>query len=411
MTEASFPGPRVKQTKMVDSTRRIPQLDGIRGAAILLVVVWHFVVAPVMQAPHESVLARIVIHAGLLTWSGVDLFFVLSGFLIGGILIDAKDSRNYFKAFYIRRAFRILPVYLLVVTAYLLYWSMATTQKTALRATFGDPMPWYVYFTFTQNFWLAHHTWDSVFLAVSWSLAVEEQFYLLLPAIVRLLQRQLVLLAAVTLALGSASTRTLLYLHYGPSWSTAAYTLLFSRADALMFGVICAAVLRDRKLKELLVRNLWTLKISSFLFGLVVGVFIYKGWGIGTMPMCTLGFTCVALFYASVLMIAVVAPEGILSRAFRARWLMQFGTIAYGLYLFHLIALTAAFHILVHHPPSISNWLDAATAFCAFVGAVGLAQLSWRCFESKLVRLGHRFAYEGGTASRSPKPLSVSPAE
>jgi peptidoglycan/LPS O-acetylase OafA/YrhL len=411
MSEAPFPLPAVRQTKMVDSTRRIPQLDGIRGAAILLVAIWHFVVAPVMRTPHESVIARIVIHAGLLTWSGVDLFFVLSGFLIGGILIDAKDSHNYFKAFYIRRAFRILPVYLLVVIVYLLYWSMATTQKTVLRAIFGGPMPWYVYFTFTQNFWLARYNWDSVFLTVSWSLAVEEQFYLLLPAIVRLLRRQLVLPAAVALALGSASTRILLYLHYGPSWSTAAYTLLFSRADALMLGVICAAVLRDRKLKELLVRNLWAVKTSSLLFGLVVGVFIYRGWGIGTMPMCTLGFTCVASFYASVLMIAIIAPEGILSRAFRARWLMRFGTIAYGLYLFHLIVLTAAFHILVHHPPSIGNWRDAVTAFCAFVGAVGLAQLSWRCFESKLVRLGHRFAYEGGTATRSPEPLSVSPVE
>jgi peptidoglycan/LPS O-acetylase OafA/YrhL len=396
---------------MVGSARRIPQLDGIRGTAILLVVIWHFVVAPIMQAPHQSVVARIVAHAGLLTWSGVDLFFVLSGFLIGGILIDAKESRNYFKAFYIRRAFRILPIYLLIVVAYLLYWSMATTQKTVLRATLGSPMPWYIYVTFTQNFWLAHHAWDSVFLTISWSLAVEEQFYLLLPAIVRLLPKQFLLSAAVALALGSATTRTLLYLHYGSSWGSAAYTLLFSRADALMLGVICAVVLRDRKLKGLLVRNLWTVKTSSLLFGLVVGVFIYKGWGMGTMPMCTLGFTCLALFYASVLMIAMCAPEGILSRAFRAGWLMQLGAIAYGLYLFHAIVLTATFHLLLHHSPSIAHWIDVVTACSAFVAAVGLSQLSWRYFESRLVRLGHRFSYEGSIATRSPGPLSIAQAE
>jgi peptidoglycan/LPS O-acetylase OafA/YrhL len=396
---------------MTESARRIPQLDGIRGTAIMLVVIWHFIVAPIVQAPQESVTARIVAHTGLLTWSGVDLFFVLSGFLIGGILIDTKGSRNYFETFYIRRAVRILPVYLLVVVVYLLFWSLATAQKSALRGTFGSPMPWYVYFTFTQNFWLAHHAWDSVFLTLSWSLAVEEQFYLLLPAIVRLLPRQLLLWAAVALALGSAVTRPLLYVHYGPSWGAAAYTLPFSRADALMLGVICAVVLRDPKLKELLVRKLWAFKTSSLMLGLVVGVFIYKGWGMGTMPMCTLGFTCVALFYASVLMIAIVAPESILSRAFRARWLMRLGMIAYALYLFHEIVLTAAFHILLHHSPSIANWFDAITAFSAFVAAVGLAHLSWSYFESKLVRLGHRFTYEGRIAASSPAPLSVAPSE
>lgn len=81
---------------MAESTQRIPQLDGIRGAAILLVVVWHFVVGPITQAPHESHIARIIAHADLLTWSGVDLFFILSGFLIGDILIGAKKWRNCF---------------------------------------------------------------------------------------------------------------------------------------------------------------------------------------------------------------------------------------------------------------------------------------------------------------------------
>src|SRR5271163_530813 len=109
---------------MIESTRRIPQLDGIRGTAILLVIIWHFVVVPVTQAPHQGEIGRIVAHIGLLTWSGVDLFFVLSGFLIGGILIDARDSPNYFSTFYVRRVFRILPIYLLVVVAYALLWTL-----------------------------------------------------------------------------------------------------------------------------------------------------------------------------------------------------------------------------------------------------------------------------------------------
>jgi peptidoglycan/LPS O-acetylase OafA/YrhL len=92
------------------SAGRIPQLDGIRGIAILLVVTWHFAVTPTMLQPQGGIVARIVTHVGLLTWSGVELFFVLSGFLIGGILIDSRDSPRYFTTFYIRRVFRILPI-------------------------------------------------------------------------------------------------------------------------------------------------------------------------------------------------------------------------------------------------------------------------------------------------------------
>lgn len=220
----------------MDSARRVPQLDGIRGAAILLVIIWHFIVVPLKQGPHDSAISRIIAQVGVLTWSGVDLFFVLSGFLIGGILIDARESPNYFRTFYVRRAFRILPIYLLVVVSYLLVWSIAAGHQIFLRETLGVPMPWWIYFTFTQNFWLAHHAWDSVYLTLSWSLAVEEQFYLLLPAVIRIVPRQSLLPVAVILALSSAFSRCFLYLHYGATWGTAAYTLICSRADALMLG-------------------------------------------------------------------------------------------------------------------------------------------------------------------------------
>ncbi|HXA78371.1 MAG TPA: acyltransferase [Candidatus Acidoferrales bacterium] len=394
---------------MTESARRIPQLDGIRGTAILLVVVWHFIVVPIARAPQPGVFARLIAHAGLLMWSGVDLFFVLSGFLIGGILFDAKDSSNYFSTFYLRRVFRILPIYLVVVVAYLLLWSLAAGRQTTLRETLGSPMPWYVYFTFTQNFWLAHHAWDAVYLTLSWSLAVEEQFYLLLPAIIRLLPRFWLLPAAVALAFGSVAARSLMYVHYGPSWGTAAYTLIVSRADALMLGVICSVLLRDAYCKEILTENTWIIRTFFGIFAFGVAVLTYKGWGAGTMPMCTLGFTCVALFYASLLMIAMVSQEGILSRAFRIRWLMWLGTIAYALYLFHEIILDAVFRLLLHHAPVMANGFDALAALLSFVLALCLALVSWKYFESKLVRIGHRFAYGNRPTSRPRGPNLLAP--
>jgi len=232
--------------------------------------------------------------------------------------------------------------------------------------------------------------------------AVEEQFYLLLPAIVRVLPRQWILPTAAALAFGSAGARSLLYLHYGPSWGTAAYTLILSRADALMLVVICTVLLRNRYWKEFLAQNRWLVNGSFANFGLGVAILTYKGWGMGTKPMSTLGYTCVALFYASVLMMTLVSPDGWLSRAFRARWLMWLGTIAYGVYLFHEIALDAAFRIVLHHTTVMANWLDALTAFSALLVVLGLAQLSWKYFESKLVKIGHRFTYKNRTAVDLP---------
>src|ERR1700731_3519067 len=102
-------GERTSADLSTSLSGRIPELDGIRGIAIAMVVVYHFFLLPI-QAPPAALLSYVK-AAGRLAWSGVDLFFVLSGFLIGGILLDARDSLNYFQVFYTRRFFRIVPIY------------------------------------------------------------------------------------------------------------------------------------------------------------------------------------------------------------------------------------------------------------------------------------------------------------
>ena len=116
-------------------------------------------------------------------WSGVDLFFVFSGFLIGGILLEARQSTNYFRVFYKRRIYRIFPIYFTYLAVF--FFGLHFMQSPLVYNMFHPEIPWHTCVTFTQNFWMAFRNDTGSFALVpTWSLAVEEQFYLTIPALV-----------------------------------------------------------------------------------------------------------------------------------------------------------------------------------------------------------------------------------
>ncbi|MES2605899.1 MAG: acyltransferase, partial [Pseudomonadota bacterium] len=163
---------------------RIPQLDGLRGFAILMVLVWHCVAGFTTTEPGSF--AAYLLVPFRLTWSGVDLFFVLSGYLIGGILLDTRQAPGYFQRFFLRRAFRILPVYYVV-------WCLFALGVWAHRANvisndflFEHSADLFWYPLFLQNWAIvAEKEFAINALSVSWSLCIEEQFYLLFPFLLR----------------------------------------------------------------------------------------------------------------------------------------------------------------------------------------------------------------------------------
>ncbi len=162
---------------------RVPELDGLRGLAILLVIICHYV----GNANHGAVgkWQYRMLSAFNIGWSGVDLFFVLSGFLIGGILLDQRESLNYFRAFYMRRVFRILPLYygwtlLFGVLVLAATWLAPGRFPVAYQDLWQVP----VHLLFLQNFWIGMQKWPWIWFVVTWSLAVEEQFYLVAPLLV-----------------------------------------------------------------------------------------------------------------------------------------------------------------------------------------------------------------------------------
>ena len=189
-----------------------PALDGIRGIAIIGVLLTHgMTVAPGLQDSFGGRLLAYLLTPG---WVGVDLFFVLSGFLITGILLSTKQSRNYFTSFYARRCLRISPIYYLTLTGVLLVGTQSYWYSSMLPSLWGRKVS---YFFYLQNIWpfMNHGTLGGL-LGHFWSLAVEEQFYLVWPILVLLVPERLLIwmcrgcrmrIAASNMAIFSSSGR------------------------------------------------------------------------------------------------------------------------------------------------------------------------------------------------------------
>jgi peptidoglycan/LPS O-acetylase OafA/YrhL len=368
--------------------RRIPQLDGLRGIAIGLVLLHHYIFQ--LHPPMPNWLSAAVLPIAELGWSGVDLFFVLSGFLIGGILVDARASPNYYRTFYIRRSFRILPLYSLLVFIGFLLVKVGSHGGAATNVSL-HPAPWPYYLTFTQNFYFAQHTDVINYLQITWSLAVEEQFYLTLPLLVRKIDENRLLAVVIGMALFFGVLRSALY------WSGSinpmqAYVLPFCRFDSLFIGVVCALVHRRAMVHS------WLEKHPRLLIGAVLAsasVFFFMDHQLWTKNVFlhTAGFSTIAIFYACVMMLVLIQPEGILARALTYKPLMQLGIISYCVYLIHgsVLVLVDKLLRLVLDLSQVELWLAIV------IGAlmtILVALASWKIFELRMIGLGHKFTYD-----------------
>jgi peptidoglycan/LPS O-acetylase OafA/YrhL len=380
---------------------RIPELDGLRGIAIATVMACHAgVYVKFGWAPLDRFLS-----AG---WSGVDLFFVLSGFLIGGILLDQRESTGYFPAFYARRVFRILPPYLLVLLGYGLTWLISSHSESLrydLVSMVGRPMPWWVYLTFTNNIFEAFHG-PFYFLPITWSLAVEEQFYLSFPLLVRLLSRRGVTALVGFGILEVMALRTAACVS-GVVNQNQAYMLPLFRADILLIGVGCALVARSRPLTSL-VRK-WRYGLYATLAVLVLAMF-RVGWWLPAdrespaTPLMEYGLTVLGLFYGGILLTSILACPAWLSRALRWRPLRWLGGVSYFVYLAHQPLLFAALKALPELHGVQRRLGEIAAIVVAYAVTLVAAQLSWRYYESKMLRLGHRWKYGESTRDEEELP-------
>ena len=372
-----------------NSSTRIAALDGLRGVAILLVLLRHALVG--MQSTDPTVMK--ILCVGQLTWSGVDLFFVLSGFLIGGILLDARSSPRYYQTFYLRRAYRILPLYSVICGLFLLHHLPFRLLPGDIGGVSTLQIPWLSYATFTQNFWMARLGWyGQMAMAVTWSLAVEEQFYLTAPFFIRKLRERWLPLGLLLVIIGAPLLRLAIrsaFIH----GDFACYVLMPCRADALSCGVLAAYLVRQPRLWKFILENRKAVWLGTGILLLGVVFMTYRQYEQFSGPMTTWGYSWFAMFYAGCLLLVISSPNGDKRRVLCNRGLMRMGKLAYCTYLLHfpLIGVGRSLLKVVLPVSPVSAWLVGG--WLGVAASLALARISWEYFEQPMLRRGQVYRY------------------
>lgn len=366
----------------------IPELDGLRGIAILLVMI-HRVF------PRTSGGTPWPIEAG---WVGVDLFFVISGYLIAGILIDTRDDKNYFRNFYARRILRIFPLFYLLIGGMLIAFPLLGNPEFLERA--GSPL-WYLLQLGNIPEGLLGKN-PPYWLAPTWSLAIEEQFYWTFPLLVaavspRKLARWLVAFAVVAVVSRICSTIAL------PDRERIQYLFTICRLDTIAAGCLLAVLVRwDRfpAVRERLPRWLGIIALGTAAIAVLTQLDRTSVFG------RTIGYSVVALGFASLVLLVVLKRDRKSTAVLRWAPLRYLGKICFGLYLLHRPAETIVSEIAAKLH---LTYLGVALVPVTIAAAVVLASISWLLVEAPFLRLKGYFSSKTHPA-KSASPHATTPA-
>jgi peptidoglycan/LPS O-acetylase OafA/YrhL len=338
----------------------IPALDGLRGIAILLVILFH------------------TFHFTL-GWCGVDLFFILSGFLITSSLIETKEDNNYLKKFWLKRVLRIFPLYYLILIIILIPKDFFNINTVSFSS--------WSYWFYVQN-WV--YVYNGLFpdgkdtLNHFWSLAIEEQFYFLFPFIIKYVPKKnlvSVLLLFIAVPIGARY-------YYFINNNIGYYVATVSRLDALSIGALLAYLVRENKHY---LEKYVHLVFYSALGYIIVAILIYQDLHFSNPLIATLGLTAFALLFACVLIYSISNfKNNFLNAILNNKYLKFIGKIAYGLYVYHWIL-----YVLIK--PQLLEMLFNATQLLLvskviassfiFLLALIISYLSYHYFEKRIMSL------------------------
>lgn len=367
----------VRPKPAFSSRLHLEGLDGLRGVACLAVIVYHVALSLETSFGYHNAVTRIL-DAG---WAGVDLFFVLSGFLITGILWESRTGPHYFRNFYARRTLRIFPLY---------FGVLGLIAVARLAAHSPDPMQGWTW-TYLTNAGIAKYGFVPFnFLCHFWSLAVEEHFYLLWPLVVLAIPSRTALLKTAlgtcALVLGFRITAIL----YGAP-PLAVYVLTPFRLDALLFGCTLALLARGPGgIRQL--RTLGRILTPTASAGLLSLAWLRGGLDFQDPWVQTLGFTLLAALGGGLLIECIAG--GWFRRLMSLSPLKSAGKYSYGLYVWHPLLLHLLFHTnigrrLFFVGGPVMKMVVPVAVFSVALPAVSL--ISWHFGEKHFLKLKHYF--------------------
>jgi len=349
-----------------------PALDGLRGLAILLVVVYHNFG---------------FINYSSFGWLGVDLFFVLSGFLITDILLQTLGKRNFLKNFYLRRVLRIFPLYYLCLILFLIIIPRFELLPDSNYYVANQAWLW----SYLQNWlYIFRGNDNTVSLHHLWSLAVEEQFYLVWPLVILLFRKPKYLMVLLVLMLVGVMALRLWIWTYDVSDLSYYKLYTFTRIDGLCIGCMIAVM---RRINLSFLKKYTSLIILFFAVINFAFFFINRSYQFSFPYLALVGYTTFAVIFGLLVNEAVSGHSRLINQVFSLRPLRFLGRISYGLYIFHW-----PLYLLLRRwlEPRLTGEMPAISApmlvsIIATAAAIGISWLIYRYYENYFLKLKDKF--------------------
>jgi len=367
------------------------RLDGIRGLAILLIMQLHF-----LKFPQDNLLAIILSSLSNMGWVGVDLFFVLSGFLITGILLDSKNAPDFFKNFYIRRTLRIFPIYYTYLLLYFLFVIKFKVVNFDPSRNLDASRDFLWVLLYGTNILIAlKNNFIVASLNHLWSLAIEEHFYLFWPAVVFFFNLQqlkkICLLGIIVVVI----FRTTIVMQIGVSYGV--HVLTPCRLDSFLIGGLCAILVIDCNSQIQLKKIVnWILILSSIM--ILLNIALHNGTLSDDSWMQTFGYTVLALLFgALILRIFLSNANSLQVYIFESSWLCFLGKYSYGIYIFHFPIGIALERIIptskLSSFPFPGSWFFATLIHSTISATISIfvALMSWHLVEKHFLKLKEKF--------------------
>jgi peptidoglycan/LPS O-acetylase OafA/YrhL len=387
---------RPSSGKVIREDDRILALDGIRGIAILFVFLYH-------TKPEAGV--STINNAWYLIcspmWCGVEMFFVLSGFLITGILLNTKSHPRFFLNFYARRTLRIFPLYFGVLFVVFVVLPLAgafpgsplkkiVSGEYYLRLWHNQGWLW----CYLSNFLQAKGPHQLPGFGHFWSLAIEEQFYLVWPLLVYFLTERGMLRLSIMIVICGVPMRWIMVQNGLEAWEIRHLT--FSRIDTLAAGATVAILVRN--CPTMILRRMAAALILTAIAGLVGMACVVPSISTHEPQVTVWGYTLFTLLFSGVILAASQDQlPHVMKRVLTHRILLFLGTLSYGIYVFHWPIVHGVHALAARIPKSIFLGSPFLLSFfellLTFVFTMSIAMLSWRLYESRVLTLKRYFSY------------------